>query len=753
MTDHRPHGPPGSGATNGMPARTYYDSGNGNGNARGDGEPPRKKIKDELPSVLVREKKQKACANCRRAKLKCIVNDDFTECVRCLSRKERCVFYPRGHDEDYQQTIANDISAIAVQTQHLTRAMYHIMHHMMAQNAMPALDPPLPMYEAPERETSLQGWSAERNRELGKKRKSSSPRDDSFSQFAGAGPNFMRPADMHVGMGMTESNHQQSGAIQNGPLPQGPAALQQNGAMSVLGGLVSFDNQRTPNDPSISPIDTASFGPTSQGSVPPQVLGTSSLAGGAFGLLSAPRPSVSPEASMASLPVDHDQFGASDPRPNIVKRGVISNDDATILVDFFHSKLVRWLFGYRLEFDKFPYIPNGPCVMTPFILSVLCFISSERIPAMHGLQHTLGNEVNQLLLNSPADSFLSTLDSPFSSNAAHLNAIGVGSGSRDDGDGEDELDPELGIGPEEIVGACMLAMFTVDRDIASAIAASAFSWARGWIKWNSLTIPLPPTLGEVCGLLPIKRDATQEDMARIWLLCYIVDGTEALQRDSAILIRRDPSPYCHLLLPDTVLHGKQRRPNDVLLAFHARLISLLREWYCRRANVDATVDGMVKLANSTNANLDWWRTELDSYKLDGMWMRHINLFWEFARMLVNRTTAKSIGNKPEAIPSWTIGTQAAVGFLEKCSQWPQPDELSFIPPAYLNMMSLAGTVVFESIKEQQRQGDMSAVRPAEVMPLLNTVADMLEKGGVPDTHPARHHARQLRECAATRSSQ
>jgi len=49
------------------------------------------------PSVLVREKKQKACANCRRTKLKCIVDPNESDCVRCKARKERCIFYPRSH--------------------------------------------------------------------------------------------------------------------------------------------------------------------------------------------------------------------------------------------------------------------------------------------------------------------------------------------------------------------------------------------------------------------------------------------------------------------------------------------------------------------------------------------------------------------------------------------------------------------------------------------------------------------------------
>ena len=55
---------------------------------------------DSPPAVLIREKKQKACSNCRRAKLKCIVEDGDGDCVRCKARKEKCVFYPRSHVGD-----------------------------------------------------------------------------------------------------------------------------------------------------------------------------------------------------------------------------------------------------------------------------------------------------------------------------------------------------------------------------------------------------------------------------------------------------------------------------------------------------------------------------------------------------------------------------------------------------------------------------------------------------------------------------
>lgn len=353
----------------------------------------------------------------------------------------------------------------------------------------------------------------------------------------------------------------------------------------------------------------------------------------------------------------------------------------------FHSKLSPWLFGYRLEFCKFPYIPQGPSTITPFILSVMCLVAAERVPKSHEHRPVLAREVTQLLVNSPADSFISTLDTPF----------GGGTGAKDE-DGEEELDPELGIGPEEIIGACILATFMTEREQAATIASSAFKWARGWIKWTSLTVPLPPTLGEVCGLLPVKRDATREDMARVWLLCYIVDGTEALQRDNPATPRRDPMAYCQVLIPDSPLPGEAYPPHDILLTFHARLITLLRDWYHRRSQHEAAMQGVnpaaqsaahARLASSINASLEWWRADLESHGLGPDWMRHIDLFWEFARMLVHATSAKSLGGNPRLrSASWAHGIEAAVGFLEKCHAWPSKEELCNLPPCYLSVSRL-----------------------------------------------------------------
>jgi hypothetical protein len=54
-------------------------------------------------------------------------------------------------------------------------------------------------------------------------------------------------------------------------------------------------------------------------------------------------------------------------------------------------------------------------------------------------------------------------------------------------------------------------------------------------------------------------------------------------------------------------------------------------------------------------------------------------------MLVNRTSARAIADKRAATSSLAMGTEAAVSFLEQCADWPQPDELVFIPPCYLNV--------------------------------------------------------------------
>lgn len=338
--------------------------------------PPKKgsKVKDdgeEPPSVLVREKKQKACANCRRAKLKCIVEGNETECVRCRARKERCVFYPRGHDEDWQQTLSGDLYNAIGHLSQLSAAVHHILHHLTAQGMVPPLKSPLPTYEMPDRDMSvLQGWGAERNRELGssgKRRRKKDEEDDdddesqmpvtSFTADYQIVPNNngmvvsssgLRPSDMHMPPPpnfASKSHVQQLPAALQTPLHgSAPSSTVSLPFHDSNGGTMSTPTRPTPDGASISPVDSASFGITpGQMSQPSSGIPTAApigmgtpypVQGGIFGLLNGSKPSGSPaSASVPTQAYENDQFGSSDPRPNIVKRGVISNNDALTLVD------------------------------------------------------------------------------------------------------------------------------------------------------------------------------------------------------------------------------------------------------------------------------------------------------------------------------------------------------------------------------------------------------------------------------------
>lgn len=92
---------------------------------------------------------------------------------------------------------------------------------------------------------------------------------------------------------------------------------------------------------------------------------------------------------------------------------------------------------------------------------------------MFKYHQSIADWVRKLLLESPAESWQTIPTAEEAATDVHV----VG----DDGS-EDRLDPELAIGPEEIVAAAILSMWISERDKACEIASVAFKWARGWIK-------------------------------------------------------------------------------------------------------------------------------------------------------------------------------------------------------------------------------------------------------------------------------
>ncbi|KAF9514496.1 hypothetical protein BS47DRAFT_1343075, partial [Hydnum rufescens UP504] len=106
-----------------------------------------------MQNVVV--KKQKACLNCRRSKLKCVVDEEHGgACVRCLTRSEECRFKSRTHDEEWQEMTSNRLDDLSRAIEELSYSMNLIMPHLSL-NA-PSMEPLPPQVRPPQRYVSMQ---------------------------------------------------------------------------------------------------------------------------------------------------------------------------------------------------------------------------------------------------------------------------------------------------------------------------------------------------------------------------------------------------------------------------------------------------------------------------------------------------------------------------------------------------------------------------------------------------------------------
>ena len=197
----------------------------------------------------------------------------------------------------------------------------------------------------------------------------------------------------------------------------------------------------------------------------------------------------------------------------------------------FHSQMSPFLFGYHLQLRAFPYLPDGPSHITPFILAVECTLAAERMPPLYAYHDRLGESVLNMLMTSPAESWQTIQGSREIREAKNKEQV---LGKAFDADTND-WDAELGIGPEEIVAACVLAAYIGQKEHAKHIAEYAFMWARGWTAVSGIVAHIAAghtdlvqylkepgaTFAEATGLVTPLRRPSEPDMARVWLLCFV----------------------------------------------------------------------------------------------------------------------------------------------------------------------------------------------------------------------------------------
>lgn len=279
--------------------------------------------------------------------------------------------------------------------------------------------------------------------------------------------------------------------------------------------------------------------------------------------------------------------GSRDPRPNVVNKSVVDAKEADLLVDFFHQHLSCFLCGFPLQLGAWPYLPEGgKSYITPLILGAMCLVAAERLPEFHHLVQPLTTELRDVILEvkPPAPPI--------------------------PGGEEPELDPELGIGVEEITALLIAATFVNSRN-STNVAQLAFHWTRNYLKNFMLPVPPPMTLGEAFGLLPAYRPLGFGNWLRMWLITYVVDVQQALHH-SHHTQAFDPAPFCAMLLDlhtkETLSHHQQCQDQE--LAAHASLCSFLHRIL---HSVDSP-EWKQKSAEETFAVLDEWDAELERWR-------------------------------------------------------------------------------------------------------------------------------------------
>lgn len=96
------------------------------------------------------------------------------------------------------------------------------------------------------------------------------------------------------------------------------------------------------------------------------------------------------------------------------------------------------------------------------------------------------------------------------------------------------LDPELGIGVEEITGACLAASW-MGGEVAWRVSRIARWWALRYLSHFDVPQPRSVTLGECLQILPTFRSIDQVDKMRIWLMAYTTEAQQSYMHDRPAL--------------------------------------------------------------------------------------------------------------------------------------------------------------------------------------------------------------------------
>ena len=203
-------------------------------------------------------------------------------------------------------------------------------------------------------------------------------------------------------------------------------------------------------------------------------------------------------------------IGRDDPRMNAISIGLVLMDRARSLFMFFADKLQPHSFG-------FPTYPASE-QMTPVIISSILMVAALHDP--YSRHHHYALKKDCLASVKPEQ----------------------------DVQANQPLDPELGIGVEEITGACIASAW-LGGETGWRISRVARWWTIGYLK--HFEIPSQSrslTLGECLTILPPFRQIDLVDKLRIWLAAFVAEAQQAFVLDRPSLVpHQNPVPYVEAL--------------------------------------------------------------------------------------------------------------------------------------------------------------------------------------------------------------
>jgi hypothetical protein len=201
-------------------------------------------------------------------------------------------------------------------------------------------------------------------------------------------------------------------------------------------------------------------------------------------------------------------IGRDDPRMTSISLGTVSMEKARTLMLFFAEKMQPHSFG-------FPTYPAAE-QMTPVIISAILMAASLYEPWSRNCYSALKSEC-----------------------LAHIKPD-------QDVHADMPLDPELGIGVEEITGACIASAW-IGGELGWRIARVSRWWTIGYLKHFELQ-DRDVTLGECLTILPPFRQIDMIDKLRIFLAAYVAEAQQAFVLDRPSLVpNSNPMPYVDAL--------------------------------------------------------------------------------------------------------------------------------------------------------------------------------------------------------------